>query len=51
MLLEICCGSLADAFEAQEGGADREELCSHLSVGGLTHSSPVLDLALDVVDA
>lgn len=34
--LEICCGSAMDAMAAEQGGADRIELNSALSLGGLT---------------
>lgn len=34
--LEICCGSAVDAVAAERGGADRIELNSALSLGGLT---------------
>lgn len=37
-IIEVCCGNLRDAMEAQAGGAKRIELCSALEVGGLTPS-------------
>ena len=38
VLIEVCCGSLEDALEAQAGGAQRVELNSSLFFGGLTPS-------------
>jgi len=38
VLLEVCCGSLDDAIQAELGGAQRAELCSCLFLGGLTPS-------------
>lgn len=45
MKFEICCGSLQSALNAQEAGADRVELCSALSIGGLTPSYGMVEQA------
>jgi copper homeostasis protein len=38
VLIEVCCGSVDDAVEAEKGSADRVELNSSLFLGGLTPS-------------
>lgn len=48
--LEIACHSLASALAAQEGAADRIELCMALSTGGLTPSSGLLELVQEKIN-
>jgi len=48
MIIESCCTTLEEALAAQQRGADRIELCTDLSVGGVT---PPRDLIKVVVDA
>ena len=47
-LFELCVTSLEDARAAESGGADRIELCSQLSIGGVT---PALELMTKTVEA
>ena len=49
VLLEICCGSAADAEEAARGGADRIELNNSLFLGGLTPSVGTMEVARERV--
>lgn len=46
-MLEIAANSLASALAAQEGGADRVELCDDLDVGGTTPSYGTIAVARD----
>jgi copper homeostasis protein len=49
-LLEIAANSPASALAAQEGGADRIELCTALEVGGLTPTHAQIALARERVN-
>jgi len=48
--LEVCAGNIESALNAQNAGADRIELCTELSVGGLTPSYGMIKLAKDLID-
>lgn len=45
--LEVAAGSLGSALAAQDGGADRVELCENLAEGGCTPSHGTLAIARD----
>jgi copper homeostasis protein len=47
MIIEICANSFESAQAAQDGGADRIELCNDLSVGGLTPSHDLIEKVIE----
>jgi copper homeostasis protein len=49
MKLEICAANLLSGLTAEKSGADRIELCSALSVGGLTPSAGLIATVLQQV--
>ena len=50
MKVEICANSYASAKAAQDAGADRIELCTELSVGGLTPSLGLIEKVIIELD-
>lgn len=46
LVVEICAEGIASALAAAQGGADRIELCEHLSVGGVSPSAGTISVAV-----
>jgi copper homeostasis protein len=50
VLLEIMTDSIESALSAQQGGADRIELCENLGDGGTTPSPGLIQMTVDLLD-
>jgi len=50
VLVEVCVESVAGAYAAVVGGADRIELCAHLDAGGLTPSAGLCEAVCAAVN-
>ncbi len=50
MIVEVCANGFESAFVAQRAGAHRIELCSQLSVGGITPSRQEIKKVLSSID-
>lgn len=49
MIIEVCANGLESALRAEAAGSHRIELCSELSVGGLTPSAGCIQAVLEAV--
>lgn len=48
--IEVCVSSIEMAIEAEKGGADRIELCSALSEGGLTPFASLIEMIKEYIN-
>ena len=50
MIVEICASNFESAVAAWQGGADRIELCTKLSVGGVTPPKDLIDKVISEIN-